>query len=224
VYDLATSGLDQHFLNGLLVYFLPLIALYALGKTTLKQNWVKSKNNTVLNRCTGKVTFTYNKRRRSIPFDEFDPYFSIATNPTGSSNYYLRLVHRYSSRSVVQPDSYNTPWEAEVGWELLQQFMDVSQPLPDVPGWELTRRYDPTSIEYDQRHGRPPDYWKDRDIEQVRKWVDASRKAAEAFPWGSTREQALAMGWQPSGVGEGDWLDRRHEPVPAPAAGSQANA
>jgi len=32
-----------------------------------------------------------------------------------------------------------------------------------------------------------------------------SRQAAETFPWGLTREQALAEGWQPSGVREGNW-------------------
>ncbi|VAW94712.1 hypothetical protein MNBD_GAMMA22-1610 [hydrothermal vent metagenome] len=34
-------------------------------------------------------------------------------------------------------------------------------------------------------------------------------EAAEKFPWKKTREQALQLGWQASGVGEGAW--RRHD-------------
>ena len=80
--------------------------------------------------------------------------------------------------------------------------MDISKPLPDVPSWEPFRDRDPVSAEYDRKNDRPKDYWKNTPMEQAEAMKRQSKQAGVAFPWGATREQALATGWQPSGFGE----------------------
>ncbi|WP_386080091.1 hypothetical protein ACFIOZ_17785 [Vreelandella sp. F11] len=50
-------------------------------------------------------------------------------------------------------------------WDMLQRFMDTSQPLPDSPQWEQFRPLDPATLEWDKETGRPPRYWRDMDDE-----------------------------------------------------------
>ena len=58
-------------------------------------------------------------------------------------------------------------------WDMIQQFMDVSSPLPDVPIFEPFRSRDPVSKEWDERNNRDPFKWR--------------RMSAEA--WGEHHEQ-----------------------------------
>ena len=83
--------------------------------------------------------------------------------------------------------------------------MDISKPLPDIPSMEPYRSMDPVTAAYDQKHKRPPRYWRDMDLEKAEELQKAAAKAASQYPWGMTREQAIAQGWEPSGVGQGDW-------------------
>ncbi|HEB98273.1 MAG TPA: hypothetical protein ENJ05_02075 [Thiotrichales bacterium] len=209
IMGLLTGGFREFTLWAWQYFSLPFLLVYFLGKTAIKRGWVKDKNNVVLNRCTGMVEFTYKKERRQIPFDEFDPYISTGVGPNGVAHYYLRLIHRYSDAAVVNPHSQYETWEVEAEWERLQRFMDISKPLPDIPMYEITRLSDPTSIEHDRKTGRPPDFWRQQDPEEVSRWADASREALRNYPWGLTRDQAIAFGWQPSGFGDGEQIRQR---------------
>jgi len=209
IISLIGRGFDSAALWVIQYFILPPIVIYFLFKTAIKRGWVKDKNNVVLNRCTGMVEFTHKKERRQIPFDEFDPYMSTGVGPNGVAHYYLRLIHRYSDAAVVNPHSQYETWEVEAEWERLQRFMDISKPLPDIPIYEITRLLDPTSIEHDRKTGRPPDFWRQQDPEEVSRWADASREALRNYPWGLTRDQAITFGWQPSGFGDGEQIRQR---------------
>ena len=174
-------------------------------KLILKKGWVKDKNNIIVSRRTGLVTFTWDKQRVSLPFDEFDVCMPMGTRPTGSHDYYLRFVHKYSDKWFQAPAGRDNAWEVEQDWEFWQQYMDISQPLPDIPKMEPFRERDPVTAQWDQQHHRPKDYWKNTPMDKAEAMRRKSRKAAESFPWGLSREQALEAGWQPSGVGQGDW-------------------
>ena len=209
IISLIGRGFDSASLWVIQYFILPPTVIYFLFKTAIRRGWVKDKNNVVLNRCTGMVEFTFRKERRQIPFDEFDAYMSTGVGPNGVAHYYLRLIHRYSDAAVVNPHSRYETWEVEGDWERLQQFMDISKPLPDEPQFELLRLVDPTSIEHDRKTGRPPDFWRQQDPEEVSRWADASREALRNYPWGLTRDQAIAFGWQPSGFGDGEQIRQR---------------
>lgn len=48
-------------------------------------------------------------------------------------------------------------------WQFLQNYMDVTKPLPDIPALEEYRHLDPVTAEYDRKTNRPECYWRDMD-------------------------------------------------------------
>jgi hypothetical protein len=68
-------------------------------------------------------------------------------------------------------------------WEFFQQYMDINLPLPNTPGLEPYRHLDPTTAEYDRQHNRPPHYWRDFDISDLKPERDKGFEIIEKFPW-----------------------------------------
>ncbi|OOG27881.1 hypothetical protein B1C78_02615 [Thioalkalivibrio denitrificans] len=171
--------------------------LYFIGKLILRHNLVGDKNNTHYNRRTGFVTRTWDKAPMHLPFAEFDGYMYMIPTGVGSTGYVLNVAHRYSDDGD-ESLKFFLPWQASLWWEFLQQYMDISKPLPDIPEMEPYRALDPVTAEHDRRTGRPPDYWARMSPDEVDRRHAAAFAAASSYPWGRTREQALASGWRPS--------------------------
>ncbi|AMQ88559.1 hypothetical protein [Marinobacter sp. LQ44] len=129
-----------------------------------------------LNRRTGLVTvFHYDKKgawgktgqpeEETAPFYEFDAYTSNELIHGGGVVHTLYLAHRY--RNILIPIGTligkTSPEECYALWDMFQNFMDTSRPLPDIPLWEEHRANDPVTAEHDQRTNRPPRYWRDMD-------------------------------------------------------------
>lgn len=123
-----------------------------------------------LSRPTGMVTlFSYRGKQiitQNAPFHEFDAY-----TRTRRGNHEFWLEHRYSSTSISflpicgpRPCFVNL-WAL---WDFLQNYMDTSQSLPDIPGLEKYRGNDPTTVKHDGETGRDPRYWVDMDDESFR--------------------------------------------------------
>ncbi|SEO78637.1 hypothetical protein SAMN04488052_1031, partial [Aquisalimonas asiatica] len=136
---------------------------------------------------------------------DFEPYVRRLPTYGGGSYYQIVLLHRTEDIVITTPDSPREHWEVMLAWEELYRFMDTSQPLPDTPEYECTRHLDPVTADHDRRHGRPERYWRELDPERGREFEERAIAAAKAFPVGRSRQEALARGWTPSGVGEGDW-------------------
>jgi len=102
------------------------------------------------------------------PFCEFDAYISSGPDRQGLIWHQLHLVHRYHALAIdlspiVPKDSSMAPHFA--AWDFLQNYMDTSRPLPDIPLFEKHRANDPTTAAHDRRTGRPERYWRDMDDE-----------------------------------------------------------
>ena len=117
------------------------------------------------NRRTGLVTLYDRKTKQASqhPFYEFDAYLNSFVSKQGIMQYQLYIVHRYSPKKLMsmyplQGPSYNIEPHGAV-WDFLQNYMDISQPLPDIPELEEYRSLDPVTAEHDKRTGRPADYW-----------------------------------------------------------------
>ncbi|WP_038185550.1 hypothetical protein [Vibrio rhizosphaerae] len=129
-----------------------------------------------LNRETGMVTL-YGEGNRKIfshPFIEFDCILASNPNHQGLLSYRLMLVHRYSDYAqgvnIGSLVGVNAPLaEYKRLWNMIQQYMDVSKPLPDVPMLEQFRDLDPTTAAYDQQHQRNPNYWRSMSDEEFDK-------------------------------------------------------
>lgn len=130
-----------------------------------------------LNRQTGMVTIYRqqgkwtNRQRVAIekPFYEFDAYSVSALDREMIAYYRLDLQHRYQKELLIKNifgDEAEDKREIYAIWDFIQNYMDISQPLPELGDFELFRAYDPTSIEYDKHTARNPRYWRDMSKEQ----------------------------------------------------------
>ncbi|MDU8458417.1 MULTISPECIES: hypothetical protein [Pseudomonas syringae group] len=136
-----------------------------------------------LNRRTGLVTiFDYKRHRKEgvieefvAPFYEFDAYMTTTHNLHGPT-YGLLLQHRYEDRKINFHMLMNTDDVQQrpcALWDFLQNYMDTSGPIPDIPLFEPYRHLDPVTASYDQQRGRNPRYWIDMDDATFKAEVDA---------------------------------------------------
>ncbi|WP_347903505.1 hypothetical protein [Pseudomonas purpurea] len=118
------------------------------------------------NRQTGMLTVAHRFRTPfTAPFYEFDTTMEFRPGPHGSSCMAIWLHHRYSDFEVflgakVQSLGMNRE-ECLAFWDTLQRYMDVSQPLPELPILEQFRHLDPTTAAHDKLTKRPPRRWRD---------------------------------------------------------------
>ncbi|OOE65614.1 hypothetical protein BZG20_12140 [Salinivibrio sp. IB868] len=167
---------------GLTLYFtLPCLLIWGHYKLVCKGYYflapfLKSKPVYSLNRQTGMVTLYKrgNKVRFTHPFIEFDCVLMSAPSPQGHLNYNLMLVHRYQPYSVGVPISNligtnERVVEYQRFWNMIQRYMDVSQPMPDLLVLEEARAKDPVTAAHDQQTGRDPRYWRDMSDDTYKK-------------------------------------------------------
>ena len=145
-------------------------------------------------RPTGMVKFrTWREETFEAPFIEFDPYISYHVQPKGPVSYKLQLRHRYSGWQTAVAEVHSTQKvELYAHWDELQRYMDVSQPLPDIPALETYRHLDPTTAEYDAagKRERADDYWATLDLEWWEKeGYPAHMEKIRNFPWDSLEDQ-----------------------------------
>ncbi len=82
-------------------------------------------------------------------------------------------------------------------WELIQQFMDISKPLPDVPELEPYRHLDPVTAEWDKQHCRPSNLYESMSNRTYSKYSDMVWEYEKGLQWGRDRWVSEAEGWQP---------------------------
>ncbi|MGE8505016.1 MAG: hypothetical protein ACN6P1_22590 [Pseudomonas sp.] len=129
-----------------------------------------------LNRQTGMVTVFAHKPGQFKeqgydgdfirPFHEFDAYVHVLPTRQGMPLYSLHLVHRYQLVAIdFMPliGRQSSDKNSLALWDMWQNYMDISKPLPDIPALEEFRHLDPTTIEDDRRTGRNPRHWRDMD-------------------------------------------------------------
>ncbi|WP_231671813.1 hypothetical protein [Pseudomonas quasicaspiana] len=169
---------------------LPLLC-WAIGSLVIHKFpklWVKPSRGPIweLNRRTGLVTlFDYKnngeyKKNGTIgeltaPFYEFDAYIVSVAERQGSMNHVLFLAHRY--RDIVIDFSalvnLDNRWQMPCAlWDFLQNYMDTSGPLPELPRYEEFRHLDPATAAYDQQTCRPPRFWIDMDDATYKRHLD----------------------------------------------------
>jgi len=129
-----------------------------------------------LNRQTGMVTVFAHKpgqfREQGYdgdfirPFHEFDAYVHVLPTRQGMPLYSLHLVHRYQPVAIdFMPliGRQSSDKNSLALWDMWQNYMDISKPLPDIPVLEEFRHLDPTTAEHDRRTSRNPRHWRDMD-------------------------------------------------------------
>ncbi|MCE8001658.1 hypothetical protein [Billgrantia ethanolica] len=177
--------------------------IFRLGATSLKPfrkiiahraNRYMENRCSEFNRQTGMVSFAQGKKKPPLkaPFVEFDGYVERVVQ-RGGIFYRLMFVHRYTGKQFSQTSLsaiVDHKHEVHATWDMLQRYMDVSQPMPDVPRLEPFRHLDPTTAEHDRQTGRDPRYWRDLDLEAWKAGEGAAHlKAQIDYPWSRQRCQ-----------------------------------
>jgi hypothetical protein len=140
------------------------------------------------NRVTGQVRLALGRGRFfEAPFVEFDAYVERVIQQ-GGIFYRLMLVHRYTQKTFNHTAFSNIEadkTEVLALWDTLQRYMDVTQPLPDMPSLEPFRHLDPVTAEHDRQTGRNPRFWRDLDLAAWKEGegLELLRRQRE-FPWG----------------------------------------
>lgn len=158
-----------------------LIGLYSL---------IYNHDGSGFNRRDGMVRIGRSFRSPFIaPFYEFDPVMQLQVTPHGGHDYVLWLHHRYTDNKVCLGMKMHSLGLDKANlytfWDTLQRYMDVEQPLPDLPVLEQSRHLDPVTAAHDAAIGRPERYWRDRTFEDWKR-SSASRNLKEkltSYPW-----------------------------------------
>ncbi|MDP4546817.1 hypothetical protein [Marinobacter sp. MDS2] len=142
-------------------------------------------------RETGQICFALpGGKKLTAPLEEFDAYVERVIE-AGGIFYRLMFVHRYTGKQFSQTSlSRVEPTKEEVMalWDMLQRYMDTSQPLPDVPRLEPFRHLDPVTAEHDERTGRNPRFWRDLDLEAWKQGEGAQwLKRQMEYLWGKRK-------------------------------------
>ncbi|WP_421849526.1 hypothetical protein [Marinomonas sp.] len=180
IFDDNVSNSETYgFILGLTIYgLLPSLLVYGHLRLVISGHeylapFLKIQRVFQLDRTTGMVTlYKKGKPYFTHPFIEFDCVLMSAPTHQGLLNYSLVLIHRYHNYSVGVPLGAVRlgPNEKVIEylrfWNMIQRYMDISQPLPDIMMLEGVRQYDPTTITYDKEHNRNPRYWRDMTQEE----------------------------------------------------------
>ncbi|MBU0791599.1 MAG: hypothetical protein KKC55_14115 [Gammaproteobacteria bacterium] len=165
-----------------------LIGLYSL---------IYNHDGSGFNRRDGMVRIGRRFRSSFVaPFYEFDPVMQLQVTPHGGHDYVLWLHHRYTDTKVCLGMKMHGLGLDKANiyafWDSLQRFMDVEQPLPDLPVLEQSRHLDPVTAAHDAAIGRPERYWRDRTLEGWKR-SSASKKLREKLTSHTWQQQPCTL-------------------------------
>ncbi|RMQ50122.1 hypothetical protein ALQ04_02417 [Pseudomonas cichorii] len=182
----GSSEMHISFWLGTFLYFMGAIGFDCL---LWLHSIISRHDGSEFNRVDGMVRFKRRFRRLFVaPFEEFDAVITLLPSGYGSHDYAITLYHRYTNTRLCLATKMHSlgldKTNALAFWDCLQRYMDVTQPLPDLPVLEQSRHLDPTSIAHDARTGRKPRRWRDQ---ATRGWKSNGEKRLneqlQRYPW-----------------------------------------
>ncbi|CZF85471.1 hypothetical protein GCE9029_05031 [Grimontia celer] len=185
---------EKDFYDVTLYIFIPLLIPYLHYKLVSQgyfflAPFLRSKPLFRLNRTEGTVTLYKDNGEVNFthPFIEFDCVLMSSPTAQGHLNYVLTLAHRYNNYSVGVPlhtliGSNQMVAEYHRLWNMIQRYMDVSQPMPDIMVLEPSRSRDAITETHDKCIKRPTRYWRDMSDEEFSETIEKIRQEQEENP------------------------------------------
>ena len=134
-------------------------------------------------RTKGLVWMDNNSGSHSLkfPFEEFNAHYKVQNNPQSGFPYRGFTLLHFKKDVFYAWTGANLISSAFLHWELLQNFMDVTQPLADIPQFEYYREFDKTTAEFDKANGRPKYFWYRVDKSFLKKMSQAKNEQLKEF-------------------------------------------
>ncbi|WP_260407472.1 hypothetical protein [Pseudomonas cichorii] len=182
----GNSEMHIAFWGGTLLYFMGAIGFDCL---LWLHSTISRHDGSEFNRVDGMVRFKRRFRRLFVaPFEEFDPVLTLLPSGYGSHDYTITLYHRYTNKKIYLATKMHSLGLDKANtlafWDCLQRYMDVTQPLPDLPVLEQSRHLDPITAAHDASTGRNPRRWRDQAITG---WKTSGEKKLneqlQRYPW-----------------------------------------
>ncbi|AHF68284.1 hypothetical protein [Pseudomonas cichorii] len=182
----GSSEMHIAFWGGTLLYFMGAIGFDCL---LWLHSTISRHDGSEFNRVDGMVRFKRRFRRLFVaPFEEFDPVLTLLPSGYGSHDYTITLYHRYTNKKIYLATKMHSLGLDKANtlafWDCLQRYMDVTQPLPDLPVLEQSRHLDPVTVAHDASTGRNSRRWRDQAITG---WKTSGEKKLneqlQRYPW-----------------------------------------
>ncbi|WP_147378809.1 hypothetical protein [Motilimonas pumila] len=87
----------------------------------------------------------------------------------------LNLRHYQNAKACIKGGGFGDEYrltDTYATWNFIQCYMDTSQPLPDIPAFEIWRSSDPATITRDRITQRNPRFWRDMTQEEAQALFD----------------------------------------------------
>ena len=177
-----------------------------------KLGWLPTGQFVIFNRQTGMIEIANDERSGylHIPFEEFNAHHRTVHSERGAPSYGFTLLH-YKHDLMYQNVNFASVESALVHWELIKNFMDSSEPLADIPKFERYRAYDPTTVVYDKKHGRPDNFWRRVDKKFMKKVAKIAFYTADDFPVkrADTLHEAMQVGYKVPDIIRFPWREAK---------------
>ena len=170
---LTPNPLNTTFIGIFIVAFILSSIWINVLKQKIKLPGIGAQKFFELNRRTGMITrFERNEELYSYPVTDFDCYLMTHFTNKGFPRYSLELYPRYKntkksiSLSTLLSKEFTNTDEYLRLWNMIQRYMDTSQPLPDISILEEFRAKDPVTATYDKETRRNSHYWREMTDEE----------------------------------------------------------
>ncbi|MDH2432966.1 hypothetical protein QCD60_10345 [Pokkaliibacter sp. MBI-7] len=184
MFIMLAQGFGIKAIQGYLVLLSIPLTLWGAGKAALHlgSNFIFNAMRPYfdLNRRTGMVTIYKGKGqvRAKVPFAEMAAELvSVPSHQGLIMSYFLWLRQTAKPHEDIALSklygAVGSQQEALRLWDCLHTYMDINQPLPDLPMLEAFRHLDPTTAAYDQKTRRLPRRWRDLSEEEFRAKAEA---------------------------------------------------
>jgi len=170
-------------LQGLKLCFFIWLFSKCINEVTKKKILQRIKLHTFFNRSSGniEVPSPNGKELIGLNYDEFNAHYRVVHNPNSGFPFRGFTLLHFKEDMLFDYTGPTHIYDVFCELELIENFMDVTQPLADIPQFEYYREFDKTTAEFDKANERPKYFWYRVDRDFVKKMNKEALKLHKEF-------------------------------------------
>lgn len=138
---------------------------------------------TIFNRSSGDIEIPQkdSKSYSKLKYDEFNAHYRVVHNPNSGFPFRGFTLLHYKEDMLFDYTGPTHIYDVFCELELIENFMDTTKPLADIPQFEYYREFDKTTAEFDKANGRPKYFWYRVERDFVKKMNKEALKLHKEF-------------------------------------------